>query len=160
MKKLIYTLLLISLLTILVHYAKASTVHEILNSIEWVESRKDTSAYNASEQANGCLQIRPIMLADYVRITGDQSIKHSDLISTGTSDIYTARKLSYKVAEAVLEHYMRHIERKGYEVYVKHLVFIWNGGGSAWKRVEYPRADNKQSNLERYWEKVQLELTR
>jgi len=160
MKKLIYTLLLISLLTILVHYAKASTVHEILNSIEWVESRKDTSAYNASEQANGCLQIRPIMLADYVRITGDQSIKHSDLISTGTSDIYTARKLSYKVAEAVLEHYMRHIERKGYEVYVKHLVFIWNGGGSAWKRVEYPRADNKQNNLERYWDKVQLELTR
>ena len=160
MKKLIYTLLFLSLLTILVNYAKATTVHEILNSIEWVESRKDTSAYNASEDANGCLQIRPIMLADYVRITGDQSIKHSDLISTGTSDIYTARKLSYKVAEAVLEHYMRHIERKGYEVYVKHLVFIWNGGGSAWKRVEYPRADNKQSNLERYWDKVQLELTR
>lgn len=160
MKKLIYSLLFLSLLTILVNYAKASTVHEILNSIEWVESRKDTSAYNASEQANGCLQIRPIMLADYVRITGDHSIQHSDLISTGTSDIYTARKLSYKVAEAVLEHYMRHIERKGYEVYVKHLVFIWNGGGSAWKRVEYPRADNKQSNLERYWEKVQLELTR
>lgn len=160
MKKLIYTLLFLSLLTILVNYAKATTVHEVLNSIEWVESRKDTSAYNASEDANGCLQIRPIMLADYVRITGDQSIQHSDLISTGTSDIYTARKLSYKVAEAVLEHYMRHIERKGYEVYVKHLVFIWNGGGSAWKRVEYPRADNKQSNLERYWEKVQLELTR
>ena len=160
MKKLIYTLLFLSLLTILVNYAKATTVHEILNSIEWVESRKDTSAYNASEDANGCLQIRPIMLADYVRITGDQSIKHSDLISTGTSDIYTARKLSYKVAEAVLEHYMRHIERKGYEVYVKHLVFIWNGGGSAWKRVEYPRADNKQNNLERYWDKVQLELTR
>ena len=160
MKKLIYSLLFLSLLTILVNYAKASTVHEILNSIEWVESRKDTSAYNASEQANGCLQIRPIMLADYVRITGDQSIQHEDLISTGTSDIYTARKLSYKVAEAVLEHYMRHIQRKGYEVYVKHLVFIWNGGGSAWKRVEYPRADNKQSNLERYWEKVQLELTR
>jgi aromatic ring hydroxylase len=160
MKKLIYSLLFLSLLTIFVNYAKATSVHEILNAIEWVESRKDTSAYNASEQANGCLQIRPIMLADYVRITGDHSIKHSDLISTGTSDIYTARKLSYKVAEAVLEHYMRHIERKGYEVYVKHLVFIWNGGGSAWKRVEYPRGDNKQNNLERYWDKVQLELTR
>lgn len=160
MKKLIYSLLFLSLLTILVNYAKATTVHEVLNSIEWVESRKDTSAYNASEDANGCLQIRPIMLADYVRITGDHSIQHEDLISTGTSDIYTARNLSYKVAEAVLEHYMRHIQRKGYEVYVKHLVFIWNGGGSAWKRVEYPRADNKQSNLERYWEKVQLELTR
>tara|TARA_E500000081_G_C6139422_1_gene359203 strand:- start:5843 stop:6325 length:483 start_codon:yes stop_codon:yes gene_type:complete len=160
MKKLIYSLLFLSLLTIFVNYAKATSVHEILNAIEWVESRKDTSAYNASEQANGCLQIRPIMLADYVRITGDHSIEHSDLISTGTSDIYTARKLSYKVAEAVLEHYMRHIERKGYEVYVKHLVFIWNGGGSAWKRVEYPRGDNKQNNLERYWDKVQLELTR
>lgn len=160
MKKLLYSLLFLSLLTILVNYAKATTVHEILNAIEWVESRKDTSAYNASEDANGCLQIRPIMLADYVRITGDHSIKHSDLISTGTSDIYTARKLSYKVAEAVLEHYMRHIERKGYEVYVKHLVFIWNGGGSAWKRVEYPKQDDKQRNLERYWEKVQLELTR
>lgn len=160
MKKLIYSILFLSLLTILVNYAKATTVHEILNAIEWVESRKETSAYNASEQANGCLQIRPIMLADYVRITGDRSIRHSDLISTGTSDIYTARKLSYKVAEAVLDHYMRHIERKGYEVYVKHLVFIWNGGGSAWKRVEYPRQDDKQRNLEIYWEKVQLELTR
>jgi aromatic ring hydroxylase len=160
MKKLIYSILFLSLLTILVNYAKATTVHEILNAIEWVESRKDTSAYNASEDANGCLQIRPIMLADYVRITGDRSIRHEDLISTGTSDIYTARKLSYKVAEAVLEHYMRHIERKGYEVYVKHLVFIWNGGGSAWKRVEYPKQDDKQRNLEIYWEKVQLELTR
>lgn len=153
MKKLILLLLIAGNLS-------ATTIHEILNAIEWVESRRNTSAYNASEDANGCLQIRPIMLADYVRITGDQSIKHSDLISTGTSDIYTARKLSYKVAEAVLKHYMRHMERKGYEVYVKHLVFIWNGGGSAWKRVEYPKQDNKQNNLERYWEKVQLHLTR
>lgn len=153
MKKLILLLLIAGNLS-------ATTIHEILNAIEWVESRRNTSAYNASEDANGCLQIRPIMLADYVRITGDQSIKHSDLISTNTSEIYTARKLSYKVAEAVLEHYMRHIERKGYEVYVKHLVFIWNGGGSAWKRVEYPKQDNKQRNLERYWEKVQLHLTR
>ena len=158
MKKLIYILLLISLLTVMVNYAKASSVHDIINAIEWEESRKNTSAYNASEDANGCLQIRPIMLADYVRITGDDSIKHEDLISTGTSDIYTARKLSYKVAEAVLEHYMRHIERKGYEVYVKHLVFIWNGGGSAWWRVEYPKQDDKQRNLEIYWNKVQKNL--
>ena len=153
MKKLILLLLIAGNLT-------ATTVPQILHAIEWVESRRNTSAYNASEDANGCLQIRPIMLADYARITGDHSIKHSDLISTSTSDIGTARQLSYKVAEAVLEHYMRHIQRKGYEVYVKHLVFIWNGGGSAWKRVEYPKQDNKQRNLERYWEKVQLELTR
>ena len=153
MKKLILLLLIAGNLS-------ATTIHEILNAIEWVESRKDTSAYNASEDANGCLQIRPIMLADYVRITGDHSIKHSDLISTNTSEIYRARELSYKVAEAVLWHYARHIQRKGYDVCVQHMVFIWNGGGSAWKRVEYPMPDYKQQNLELYWEKVQMYLTR
>tara|TARA_Y100000996_G_scaffold240570_1_gene189130 strand:- start:353 stop:859 length:507 start_codon:yes stop_codon:yes gene_type:complete len=159
-KKTLCLLPIAFLLAFFVNELKATTIYEVLNAIEWVESGRDTSAYNASEDANGCLQIRPIMLADYVRITGDHSIKHSDLISTKTSEIYEARDLSYKVAEAVLRHYARHIQSKGYDVCIKHIVFIWNGGGSAWKRVEYPKGDYKQQNLERYWNKVQLYLTR
>jgi hypothetical protein len=30
------------------------------------------------------------------------------------------------------------------------MLFIWNGGGGAWKRVENPQADQKQINLNTY----------
>jgi hypothetical protein len=34
------------------------------------------------------------------------------------------------------------------------MLFIWNGGGGAWKRVENPIDDQKQINLDKYRKKA------
>lgn len=139
MKKLILLLLIAGNLS-------AITIAEFTKCIEFVESSYNENAYNKSEEAVGCLQIRPVMLADYNRITGDSMVM---------ADLWN-RENSYKVAEAVFKHYMKYTDNPT----AKHLAFIWNGGGGARHRVNAPKDDQKQRNLERYWDKVQLELTR
>ncbi len=122
----------------------ATTFTDLLLAIEKVESGGDTWAYNASEDALGCLQIRPIMLADYNRITGE-NIQHFELVD---------RELSFHVATTIFLFYSKQVGN----VTPKHLAFIHNGGGGAWKRVDNPRSDSKQDNLEAYWLKVKREL--
>ena len=100
----------------------AITLTELTRCIEFVESSYNEKAYNASEEAVGCLQIRPVMLADYNRITGDSMVM---------ADLWD-RDNSYKVAKAVFKHYMKYIDNPS----AKHLAFIWNGGGNARKRVD------------------------
>lgn len=139
-------ILFILLMLSLFNKAEALTITELTRCIEFVESSYNENAYNADELAVGCLQIRPVMLADYNRITGDCL----------TIDDLWDRWTSYKVAEAVFKHYMKYTDNPT----AKHLAFIWNGGGGARHRVDNPKNDQKQKNLERYWDKVQLELTR
>ena len=122
----------------------AITLTELTRCIEFVESSYNEKAYNASEEAVGCLQIRPVMLADYNRITGDSMVM---------ADLWD-RDNSYKVAKAVFKHYMKYIDNPS----AKHLAFIWNGGGNARKRVDNPQDDQKQRNLERYWKKVKAQI--
>ena len=45
------------------------TITDVIYAIEEVESNRDPYAINTQENALGCLQIRPIMIADYNRIT-------------------------------------------------------------------------------------------
>jgi len=116
--------------------------------LEKVESNGNEIAYNESEKALGCLQIRPIMLADYNRIYG----------TSFTHDQMKSRSTSHLVAIGIFHHYGKYIERNGETTNAKHLAFIWNGGGSAWKRVNNPRDDRKQTNLEAYWKKVSKNL--
>ena len=80
------------------------------------------------------------MVKDYNRITGE-SLTHEDCFDP---------TISKEIAYTVLQHYSKHIKRQGIEVTVKHWLFIWNGGGGAWKRVETPRNDYKQRRLEAY----------
>jgi len=120
------------------------TITDVIFAIENVESNCDPYAINTKENAIGCLQIRPIMIADYNRITGE------DLSHNVAYD----KAMAYIIASTIFNHYMKGIKKPS----AKHLAFIWNGGGSAWKRVDNPRNDQKQKNLDVYWEKVRLHL--
>ena len=120
------------------------TIADVIYAIEKVESNRFPYAINTRENALGCLQIRPIMMADYNRITGED-LAH---------DVAYNRSMAYIIASTIFNHYMKGIENPN----AKHLAFIWNGGGSAWRRVSNPKDDNKQKNLDAYWEKVKLYL--
>ena len=125
--------------------AEASvTITDVIRAIEEVESNRNPYAINVKENALGCLQIRPIMIADYNRIT-KENLSH---------DIAYNRAMAYIIASTIFNHYMKGIENPN----AKHLAFIWNGGGSAWKRVNNPKNDQKQKNLDLYWEKVKMHL--
>ena len=120
------------------------TITDVIYAIEEVESNRDPYAINTQENALGCLQIRPIMIADYNRIT-KENLSH---------DIAYNRALAYIIASTIFNHYMKGIENPN----AKHLAFIWNGGGSAWKRVDNPKEDRKQKMLDSYWAKVKMHL--
>ena len=91
-------------------------------------------------RAYGYYQITPIMVADFNRISG-KNYTHEDCFNY---------QKSKEIATVVLAHYAKHIQSKGITLKVDHLLFIWNGGGGAWRRVEYPIKDMKQLRLERY----------
>ena len=125
--------------------AEASvTITDVIYAIEEVESNRDPYAINIKENALGCLQIRPMMVADYNRITGED-LPH---------DVAYNRSMSYIIASTIFNHYIKGIENPT----AKHLAFIWNGGGGAWRRVDNPKDDRKQKMLDAYWEKVKLYL--
>ena len=128
--------------------AFGATMTDLILALEKVESNCNEFAYNESEKALGSLQIRPIMVDDYNRIYGTE-FKHEQMKSRSTSHL---------VAIGIFHHYGKYIKRDGEKTTAKHLAFIWNGGGSAWKRVDNPKRDQKQNNLEIYWKKVSKNL--
>ena len=90
--------------------------------------------------AYGHYQIHKVMVDDYNRITGSKA-SHTDVFDPA---------FGQRVAYAVLKHYAKHIQASGVTPTADHMLFIWNGGGGAWKRVENPINDQKQINLNRY----------
>ena len=90
--------------------------------------------------AYGHYQIHKVMVDDYNRITGSKA-SHTDVFDPVFGEM---------VAYAVLKHYAKHIQASGVTPTAYHLLFIWNGGGSAWKSVENPQDDQKQINLNTY----------
>jgi len=134
--------------------AFALTATERGNLIETlieVESNGNAKAIGDNGKAFGILQIHQVMVNEANRI-GGTNFTHQDMFSPTASR---------KVAEIVLGHYGRHIQKTtGKPATAKQLAFIWNGGGAAWKRVSSPINDTKQTNLERYWSKVSKTLKR
>ena len=120
------------------------TITDVIYAIEEVESNRDPYAINKQENALGCLQIRPMMVADYNRITGED-LPH---------DVAYNRSMAYIIASTIFNHYIKDIKNPN----AKHLAFIWNGGGGARHRVDNPKKDRKQKMLDAYWEKVKLHL--
>ena len=120
------------------------TITDVIYAIEEVESNRVPYAINKQENALGALQIRPIMIADYNRITG-QNLPH---------DVAYNRSMAYIIASTIFNHYIKDIKNPN----AKHLAFIWNGGGGARHRVDNPKKDRKQKMLDAYWEKVKLHL--
>ncbi len=123
-----------------------TTVTDVIIAIEKVESNGNPYAINKKENALGCLQIRPIMIADYNRITGE-NLPH---------DVAYNRAMAFIIAQEIFFHYMKGIEKPN----AKHLAFIWNSGGSGWRYVDDPNygKPHVRKNLEIYWQKVQKHL--
>ena len=116
------------------------TLERAIQALIQVESNGRSSEIGDNGKAYGILQIHDVMIQDYNRITG-ASLKHSDAL-----DEQTARA----VCRSVIIYYLQDIDNPT----LKHVAFIWNGGGGARHRVEHPRQDAKQRNLNEYYYKV------
>ena len=144
-----YKLTIIALATLLtsVSYALDKTGRDrLIEDLVRVESRGRCDLIGDHGLAYGCLQIHEEMVAEANRIAHHSYYVWDDMFNPD---------IAREVASVVLDHYNTHIKDvTGREATRKELAFIWNGGGSAWKRVSSPKFDTKQHNLERYWSKV------
>ena len=108
------------------------TIDEILNAIISVESSGRNNAYNAKEDAVGCLQIRQTMVNDVNRILARQnsSLRY-------TYDCRWDRNKSIEMFNIFIDYYNLNTAEA--------IARGWNGG---------PRGVDRKSTLN-YWEKVQ-----
>ena len=111
-----------------------NTTH-LLSALIMVESSNNDSAYNASEDAVGCLQIRKCMVNDINRILEYQK---SPLRFTYNSRWY--RDSSIQMFEIYCDHYNL--------TTAEEIARCWNGG---------PRGINNPATAG-YWEKVKEEI--
>ena len=107
------------------------SIPNLIDAIIYVESRGNTKAYNISEDAVGCLQIRPIMLKEVNRLLGYNKYKLSDRWS---------KDKSIEMFNVIKEHTTNPTDEK--------LARNWNGGWNGYK---------KKSTL-KYWYKVKQQL--
>lgn len=105
--------------------------NNLIEAIIYVESRGDINAYNAKENAVGCLQIRPIMLREVNRLLGYNKYKLADRWN---------KQKSIQMFNVIREHTTNPTDEK--------LARNWNGGWNGYK---------KQSTL-KYWHKVKEQL--
>ena len=138
-------LILVSLIVSLTHPLKANdnlSLSQFVSKIPLWEVYPNSSpkVIGDNGKAFGYYQITSIMVKDYNRITG-KTLVHTDCFDP---------TISKEIAYTVLSHYSAYIKRQGIEPTVKHWLFIWNGGGGAWRRVHNPLHDNKQLRLEAY----------
>ena len=105
--------------------------NNLIDAIIYVESRGDVNAYNAKENAVGCLQIRPIMLREVNRLLGYNKYKLTDRWNKVKS-IEMFNVIKQNTTNPTNENLARN----------------WNGGWNGYK---------KQSTL-KYWQKVKEQL--
>tara|TARA_R100000995_G_C3445832_1_gene105614 strand:+ start:221 stop:841 length:621 start_codon:yes stop_codon:yes gene_type:complete len=103
----------------------------LLNAIIFVESCNNDSAYRASEDAVGCLQIRKCMVDDVNRI-----LKRQKSTLKFTYNSRWSRDSSIQMFKIYCDHYNL--------VTAEEIARCWNGG---------PRGINNPATV-RYWEKV------
>lgn len=104
---------------------------KLIDAIIYVESRGNTLAHNISEDAVGCLQIRPIMLREVNRLLGFQKYKLNDRWN---------KTKSIEMFNVIKNHTIDPSNEK--------LARNWNGGWNGYK---------KPSTL-KYWHKVKSQL--
>jgi hypothetical protein len=105
----------------------------LVEAIIWVESRGDTLAYNKSEEALGCLQIRPIMLREVNRLLAKNSIKKVYTLKDRTS-----RSKSIEMFNVIRGHLNNPTDER--------IARTWNGGY------------NYGESTLKYWNKVKQKL--
>ena len=103
----------------------------LLSAIMFIESSYNDSAYRASEDAVGCLQIRKCMVDDVNRI-----LKRQKSTLRFTYNSRWSRDSSIQMFEIYCDHYNL--------VTAEEIARCWNGG---------PRGINNPATV-RYWEKV------
>ena len=103
----------------------------LIDAIIHVESKGDVNAHNISENAVGCLQIRPIMLREVNRLLGYNKYQLTDRWN---------KVKSIEMFNVIKEHTTNPTNEK--------LARNWNGGWNGYK---------KQSTL-KYWYKVKQHL--
>jgi hypothetical protein len=103
----------------------------LIDAIIHVESKGDVNAHNISENAVGCLQIRPIMLREVNRLLGYNKYQLTDRWN---------KVKSIEMFNVIKEHTTNPTNEK--------LARNWNGGWNGYK---------KQSTL-KYWHKVKQHL--
>jgi hypothetical protein len=111
---------------------------DIVKALIQIESSGRDNAHNVSEDAVGCLQIRPIMVREVNRILKKQKSKKRFKLKDRFS-----REKSIEMF-MVWKNY--HHPKGGFETIARN----WNGGPRGYK--------NKRT--EHYWAKVQLELNK
>ena len=136
---------ILAILTLTAIPASAQNIENLVTALVKTESNGNSAAIGDRGKAFGILQIHKVMVNDFNRISG-KNYKHNDMFD---------KTLSLETAKTVLSYYAKHIEKTtGRKATDKELAFIWNGGGSSWRRVASPVSDTKQRNLESYWAKV------
>ena len=103
----------------------------LIDAIIHVESRGDSMAYNAGEDAVGVLQIRPIMMREVNRLLGYNKYTLADRWS---------KSKSIEMFNVIKNHTLNPTN----EILARN----WNGGWSGYK---------KKSTL-KYWQKVKTQL--
>ena len=111
------------------------TNEDVLKAIIYVESRNNDSAFAPSENAAGCLQIRPIMVRE-----GNRILKINKSSLKYTLDDRWNRKKSKEIFNIFITYYNF--------TTAEEIARGWNGG---------PRGINKSTTIS-YWGKVKLEL--
>ena len=109
-----------------------------VESVIYVESRGDDSAYNKKEKAVGCLQIRPIMVREVNRV-----LRKADSELIFTMEDRWDRQKSIVMFDIMAEEVFccEHLtQMEFFEIVARR----WNGGG---------RGDRKESTVA-YWERV------
>ena len=103
----------------------------LIEAIIHVESRGDSMAYNAGEDAVGVLQIRPIMMREVNRLLGYNKY---------TLDDRWSKSKSIEMFNVIKDHTTNPTNER--------LARNWNGGWNGYK---------KKSTL-KYWQKVKTQL--
>jgi hypothetical protein len=116
--------------------SRKDSLRALLNAQKYVESRGDSMAYNARENAAGVLQIRPIFLSELNR----------QLKLNGRDYQYTLQdRFSEKKSEKIWYDYVD-LMHKNHKF--ERIARCWNGG---------PRGHKKQSTIV-YWNRVENKL--
>ena len=129
--RLFYILLNVGLFLSTSSMGVVRSIPNLIDAIIYVESRGDIKAHNISEDAVGCLQIRPIMLREVNRLLGYNKYKLADRWN---------KSKSIEMFNVIKEHTTNPTNEK--------LARNWNGGWNGYK---------KQSTL-KYWYKVKKQL--
>ena len=120
---------------------------DLVNALAMVESHNNPEVSRGDHgKAYGILQIRREMIRDANRIS-----HHSTYVLDDAENPILAREIAMKVL-TYYNDYILKIEHR--EATAQELAYIWNGGGSAWRRVLHYHSDTKQINLQNYWNKV------